>query len=32
MMVIRKETAGDYAAVEALTRRAFYNIYIPGCV
>lgn len=32
MMVIRNETAGDYTAVETLTRRAFYNIYIPGCV
>lgn len=31
-MVIRNEEPKDYAAVEALTRRAFYNLYIPGCV
>ena len=31
-MVIRNEEPRDYTAVEALTRRAFYNLYIPGCV
>ena len=31
-MLIRKEAPNDYAAVEALTRRAFYNLYVPGCV
>lgn len=31
MITIRNETAADYRAVEELTRRAFYNIYIPGC-
>lgn len=30
-MIIRKERPADYAAVEALVRRAFYNMYIPGC-
>lgn len=32
MTNIRNERPGDYRSVEALTRRAFYNIYIPGCV
>lgn len=31
-MQIRKEEKRDRSAVEALTRRAFYNQYIPGCV
>ena len=31
-MLIRKEAPNDHAAVEALTRRAFYNLYVPGCV
>lgn len=31
MLTIRNETPRDYRAVEALTRRAFYNLYIPGC-
>lgn len=30
-IMIRNETPADYEAVEALTRRAFYNIYVPGC-
>lgn len=30
-MTIRKETPADYSAVEDLTRRAFYNVYMPGC-
>ena len=32
MVKIRNEVPGDYAIVEGLTRRAFYNLYIPGCV
>ncbi len=32
MLKIRRETEADYEAVEALTRRAFYNQYMPGCV
>ena len=31
-MIIRNEERRDYEQVEALTRRAFYNQYIPGCV
>ena len=31
-MIIRNEERQDYEQVEALTRRAFYNQYIPGCV
>ena len=31
-MRIRNEAPRDREAVEALTRRAFYNLYIPGCV
>lgn len=30
-MIIRNEEEKDYAEVEALTRRAFYNLYVPGC-
>lgn len=32
MLTIRNETQADRQAVEAITRRAFYNIYAPGCV
>ena len=32
MITIRNEMPADYAAVEALTREAFYNMYMPGCV
>ena len=32
MLQIRNETQADYAVVEDLTRRAFYNVYMPGCV
>ncbi len=32
MLTIRNETPADYQAVEELTGRAFYNVYIPGCV
>lgn len=28
---LRPETEADYAAVEALTREAFWNVYRPGC-
>ena len=31
-MYIRNEEPRDHKAVEALTRRAFYNLYVPGCV
>lgn len=31
MLKIRREAKTDYKAVEELTRRAFYNIYVPGC-
>lgn len=31
MLKIRNETPADYERVEKLTRRAFYNLYIPGC-
>lgn len=29
---IRNERKEDYEAVEQLTRNAFYNLYVPGCV
>lgn len=29
---IRNEKRSDYETVEAITRKAFYNLYIPGCV
>ena len=29
---IRQEQPADYAQVETLIRRAFWNLYIPGCV
>ncbi len=28
---LRQEEPKDYAAVEALTREAFWNLYVPGC-
>ncbi len=31
-MIIRNETEKDYRAVEELTREAFWNLYVPGCV
>lgn len=31
-MLIRNEEKKDYAEVETLTRKAFYNMYMPGCV
>ena len=30
-IIIRRETSADYAAVEYLTREAFWNVYRPGC-
>lgn len=32
MLIIRNETENDYETVESITREAFYNIYIPGCL
>ncbi len=32
MIKIRNETAADYKTVEDITRKAFYNLYIEGCV
>lgn len=31
-LMMRLETPADYAAVEHLTREAFWNVYRPGCV
>lgn len=31
-MLIRNEEKKDYAEVETLIRKAFYNMYMPGCV
>jgi len=30
--IIRKETTGDYRAVETLVRESFWNVYRPGCL
>lgn len=30
-MIIRREEPSDYRAVEELTKRAFWNVYVPGC-
>lgn len=30
--VIRNERESDYNEVERITREAFYNLYIPGCM
>lgn len=32
MFQIRNEEERDYPIVEEITRKAFYNMYIPGCV
>lgn len=32
MLQIRNETEADYKIVEEITRKAFYNLYVPGCV
>ncbi len=29
--IIRMETPADYRAVEEMTKRAFWNVYVPGC-
>lgn len=29
--IIRNETERDYKRVEEITRRAFWNLYVPGC-
>ena len=31
MVIIRNETEADYQRVEEITRKAFYNLYVPGC-
>lgn len=31
-VTIRKEEQKDWAVVEKITRQAFYNLYVPGCV
>ncbi len=31
MINIRNEQEADYAIVEEITRKAFYNLYVPGC-
>lgn len=31
MINIRNEVATDYKRVEEITRKAFYNLYVPGC-
>ena len=31
-ILIRRETPGDFTAVEELTREAFWNVYRPGCL
>jgi putative acetyltransferase len=31
-IIIRNENENDYRIVEELTREAFWNLYIPGCV
>lgn len=32
MLTIRSEEPRDYETVETITRDAFYNLYVPGCV
>ena len=31
-IMIRNEKKADYEVVEKITREAFYNLYVPGCV
>ena len=31
-VIIRKEEQKDWEIVENITREAFYNLYVPGCV
>ena len=32
MVIIRNETEADYKTVEEITRKAFYNLYMEGCM
>lgn len=32
MLYIRNERESDYKNVEDITRKAFYNVYVPGCM
>lgn len=32
MLNIRNEKEADYKIVEDITRKAFYNVYVPGCM
>ncbi|MEA4920887.1 MAG: N-acetyltransferase [Clostridiaceae bacterium] len=32
MIQIRNEDKNDYKSVEEITRKAFWNLYIPGCI
>ena len=32
MIQIRNEEEKDYKEVEAIIRKSFYNLYVPGCV
>ena len=31
-IIIRNEEQKDWEVVEKITRQAFYNLYVPGCV
>ena len=31
-IIIRNEKESDYALVEDITRKSFYNLYVPGCI
>lgn len=31
MIKIRNEEEKDYRKVEEITRKAFWNLYVPGC-
>ena len=31
-VIIRNERKEDWEIVETITRQAFYNLYVPGCV
>lgn len=31
-IIIRNERESDYALVEEITRKSFYNLYVPGCI
>jgi len=30
-LIIRNESPGDYRIVEEITRKAFWNLHVPGC-